>query len=297
MRLNVGVRPGSDADPQGSDPGLTPNYLEVLVAEFTRHAPGTFCWPELATTDQAAAVAFYRGLFGWDVNDQPLGPGETYSTFQLRGLDVGAAYTMREQERQGGAPPHWNAYVTVESADAAAARAQNLGGIVLAPPFDVMDAGRMSVIQDPTGAVFQVWQANKSIGARILNEPGSLCWTELTTSDASVAEAFYVGLFGWLPKHATPGSPMPYTEFTVADAGGPTIGMMPKPPNLPPEVPSCWMPYIQVANADESAATAATLGGQIVYGPHDIPDAGRFVVLADPQGASFATFAPRAARK
>jgi predicted enzyme related to lactoylglutathione lyase len=55
------------------------------VADFTSHAAGTFSWPELATTDQTAGVAFYRALFGWDLNDQPLGPGETYSMFQMRG--------------------------------------------------------------------------------------------------------------------------------------------------------------------------------------------------------------------
>ena len=65
-----------------------------------------------------------------------------------------------------------------------------------------MDAGRMAVLQDPTGAVFQVWQAKNSIGAKILNEPGALCWTELTTTDTKAAEAFYTKLFGWTPKHS-----------------------------------------------------------------------------------------------
>ena len=83
------------------------------MAEVTSHPPGTFSWPELATTDQKAAVSFYRALFGWDVNDQPMGPDETYSMFQLRGKEIGAAYTMRPEERQSGAPPHWNSYVTV----------------------------------------------------------------------------------------------------------------------------------------------------------------------------------------
>jgi len=263
------------------------------MPEFTQHLPGTFSWPELATTDQTAAVAFYRELFGWDVDDLPLGPGERYSIFKLRGLEVGAGYTMRTNELQMGAPPHWNAYITVPNADEAASRAQALGATVLAPPFDVMDAGRMAILQDPTGAIFQVWQAARSIGARMLAEPGALCWTELTTSDADAAEKFYTSMFGWIPKHAAPGSPMAYTEFTVKGASFPSIGMMPKPPHLPPGVPSFWLPYFQVTDADATAARATSLGAQIHYGPHDIPDAGRFVVLADPQGAAFAAFAPR----
>ena len=70
------------------------------MAEVTAHLPGTFSWPELATTDQKAAVSFYRSLFGWDVNEQPLGPGETYSMFQLRGKETGAACTLRPAGRR-----------------------------------------------------------------------------------------------------------------------------------------------------------------------------------------------------
>ena len=58
------------------------------MAEFSSHIPGTFCWPELATTDQKAGVAFYRALLGWDLNEQPIGPSEMYSMFLLRGLRV-----------------------------------------------------------------------------------------------------------------------------------------------------------------------------------------------------------------
>jgi hypothetical protein len=252
--------------------------------------PGSFCWPELATTDQQAATAFYRGLFGWDVNDQPMGPGETYSLFKLRGRDVGAAYTMRAEERQTGAPPHWNAYVRVTSADDSAKRAQELGGKVLAPAFDVMESGRMAILQDPTGAAFQVWQPNKSSGIRVTNEPVSLCWTELTTRDPKAAEAFYTQLFGWTPKHGNGAAGMEYTEFSVN--GQPSIGMMAMPPMMPPETPSYWMPYFQVADVDATAATAQTLGASPHVAPTDIPSTGRFSVLGDPQGAIFAVFTP-----
>jgi predicted enzyme related to lactoylglutathione lyase len=258
------------------------------MAELTSHAPGTFSWPELATTDQKAGVAFYRALFGWDVNEQPIGPTEVYSMFQMRGKPVGAASSLRPEERQGGVPPHWNSYVTVANVDDTTKQAQSLGGKVFAPPFDVMDAGRMAVLQDPTGAVFCVWQAKKSIGAQILNEPGALCWTELTTSDTKAAEAFYTKLLGWTPKHSAPGAPMEYTEFSVA--GTPSIGMMPKPKDMPAGIPSYWMPYFQVANADASVAKAKGLSANLMVGPQDIPNTGRFAILGDPQGAVFAVF-------
>src|SRR4029077_19424533 len=116
----LGVNCGRTCFPQGRTgrapplwkTGTSPITLPYMP-QFTQHLPGTFSWPELATTDQKAAVAFYRALFGWDLNDVPMGPNETYSIFRLNGSDVGAAHTMRPEEREHGAPPHWNAYVTV----------------------------------------------------------------------------------------------------------------------------------------------------------------------------------------
>lgn len=250
-----------------------------------KHAPGTFCWPELGTTDQKSAVAFYRGLFGWNVDEQPIGPGEVYSMFTLRGKHVAAAYTMRPEERQHNVPPHWNSYVAVDNADEAAKRAAALGGKVLAPPFDVMEAGRMAVIQDPTGAVFEVWQGNKHTGAQIIGEPGSLCWTELLTRDTKTAESFYTSLFGWALKHGT--DVMEYTEFS--NQGTPQGGIMAIRPDMGP-MPPAWTPYFMVTDVDQSAAKAKELGGRVHMGPMDIPNVGRFAVIGDPQGAVFNIF-------
>jgi predicted enzyme related to lactoylglutathione lyase len=258
------------------------------VAEFTSHTPGTFCWPELSTSDQKAAVAFYRALFGWDVNEQPIGPTDTYSLFRMRGLDVAAACTLRAEEK--GVPPHWGSYISVASADEAVKKAQALGAQVFAPAFDVMDAGRMAVLQDPTGAVFHVWQPGKSVGARILGEPGALCWTELSTRDTLAAEKFYTQLFGWTVKSSSPGSGMEYTEFSNHGQQG--VGMMPMPAMVPAEVPPFWLPYFQVADCDSSVSKAQTLGGKAVVPAMDIPNVGRFAVLNDPQGAAFAVYKP-----
>ena len=249
------------------------------MPEFTSHAPGTFSWPELGTTDQKGAADFYRAIFGWGVNEQPIGPTEMYSMFTLRGLEVAAAYTLRAQEREQGVPPHWNAYITVANADETSRQAQELGGKLLAPAFDVMDAGRMAVLQDPQGAIFQVWQPNQHIGAKILREPGTLGWTELMTSDTAAAETFYTRLFGWKAKVSPE-----YTEFSVGST--PQGGMMkidPKMGNVPPN----WMPYFEVSDTDRTTAKVAELGGGATVPPTDIPNVGRFAVLADPQGAMF----------
>ena len=259
------------------------------MAELDSLPPGSFCWPELGTTDPKAAAGFYRTVFGWDVDVQPIGPTETYSMFKMRGREVAAAYTLRDQERQYGVPPHWNTYVSVENADAAAKRAQELGGKVLAPPFDVMDAGRMAVLQEPTGATFQVWQAKRHIGTRLQREPGALCWTELATRDTRKAETFYTQLFGWNAKLGTDGG-VEYTEFSAG--GSPSGGMMAMPSQVPSQVPAHWTPYFQVTDCDASAAKATSAGGKTIVPPTDIPKVGRFAMIQDPQGAMFAIFKP-----
>ncbi len=260
------------------------------MAEFTSHVPGAFSWVELATSDAKAGVAFYRALFGWDVIEHDMGEGGVYTIFTLRGKDVAAGSGQQPQERQMGIPPHWNLFVTVRNAEESAARALSLGGQVLVAPFDVMDNGRMAVIQDPTGATFQIWEPKSHHGVKIRNEPNSLCWSELTTKDPKAAETFYTGLFGWTAKHSTPSAVMDYTEFSVN--GQPGVGMMAMPENMPPQVPSYWMPYFQVADLDAATLKAKGLGATIMVGPNAIPDGARFVILQDPQKAMFALYQP-----
>ena len=253
------------------------------MPEPSSTVPGTFCWPELTTSDQKAAVAFYRAIFGWDVLDSPMGTDGVYSMFKLRGQEVAAACSLRPEQRQQGMPPHWGSYIAVANADESVARAKSLGATVLAPAFDVMDAGRMAVLQDPTGAIFMVWQGKKHPGAKILNEPGALGWTELMTRDAKKAGAFYTALFGWTAK-ANKAMPN-YTEFSVQ--GVAQGGMMEMDATMG-DVPPNWLPYFRVADADKTAARAKELGAAIMMGPRDIEHVGRFAVIRDPQGAVFA---------
>jgi len=165
------------------------------MTRIDKHAAGSFCWIEVGTTDQTAAKKFYSTLFGWTPNDMPMGPGEVYTIFRLDGRDAAAGYTLRPDQKAQGVPPHWMPYVAVESADQAADTAKQLGGSVLAPAFDVMEAGRMAVLQDPTGATFCVWQAGKNTGIGIAGMEGTLCWGDLSTSDVKRASDFYSALF------------------------------------------------------------------------------------------------------
>src|SRR5438552_10088174 len=148
------------------------------MSTFTKPAPGSFCWFELATTNQDAAKDFYTKVFGWQANDFPMGEG-SYTFLMQNGNSVGALYSQLPDERNMGIPPHWNTYIATPSADEAAKKAKSLGANILVEPFDVMNSGRMTVIQDPTGAVFPAWESKNPAMTTVVNEPGAFCWSEL----------------------------------------------------------------------------------------------------------------------
>jgi len=251
------------------------------MTQVDKHDPGSFSWPELATNNPAAAKTFYASLFGWGFDDSPAGPDMVYTTLKKNGRSVGALY---QDPKQTNIPPHWNTYVTVASADASAKKAKGLGGNVVAEPFDVMEYGRMAVIQDPTGAMICVWEPKNHIGAQVVNEPGALCWAELDTTDTGAAQKFYTGLFGWGAKVSP--------EYTEWQKGDTSIGGMMKIPKEWGPVPPNWLVYFASDDVDATAAKASKSGGKAIVPPTNIPDMGRFAVLADPQGAAFAVFRP-----
>jgi uncharacterized protein len=253
------------------------------MGERTEHAPGTFSWTDLATTDTDGAKAFYGGLFGWTAEDMPSGEGGVYSMMSRDSKQVCAITSQQQGQIDAGVPPLWNSYITVESADATAARAGELGASVHAGPFDVVGAGRMAVIADPQGAFFMIWEPRANFGAQLVNEPGALCWNELASPDPQAAADFYAALFGW---EVTPMEGMPMAYFVIKNGERSNGGIT----ELPPGVPTHWLVYFATEEIDSGVAKAEQLGATKLSGPHDIGIA-KFAVIADPQGATFALYA------
>jgi predicted enzyme related to lactoylglutathione lyase len=221
------------------------------MGERTSHSPGTISWSDLGTSDPDAAKSFYSSLFGWEQDDMPIPDGGTYTMLRKDGKDAAALSAAQE-----GMPTVWNTYVTVESANNAAAKAGELGATVIAEPFDVMDAGRMAVIADPTGAVFCVWEPGQNIGAEIVNGPGALTFSQLNTADPDRAIEFYSGLFGW-GSEPVEGGNMPYWALSNGErmAGG--IMEMPADMGAPPH----WLNYFgSRASRTPSGASASWAG-------------------------------------
>lgn len=113
-----------------------------------------FVHVELNTTDVPAAKAFYSKLFDWKLEDVPMGEGMTYT---MIGVGTGTGGGLCKQ-MMPGAPSAWLSYVEVADIEAATARAASLGAQVVQPVMEVMGAGWISVIVDPTGAHLGLWK-------------------------------------------------------------------------------------------------------------------------------------------
>ncbi|HWM08230.1 MAG TPA: VOC family protein [Solirubrobacteraceae bacterium] len=260
----------------------------------TAYPAGVPCFIETAQPSLEAARGFYGELFGWELEERL----PSYAIATRDGLDVAGIAIAP------GAPAAWGTYIAVESADEATAAALQLGGTALEPPFDVPEAGRMSRIQDPTGAMFCTWEQRGFIGAQLVNAAGSWNWSDLYTPDPSMAEPFYRALFGWEASAVSFGGESSATMWKRPgygdtleahdpgvrrrheEAGAPegftdAIGWM-----IEDTGPSRWQVTLSVEDADASAAKVAELGGEVVVPPYDAGPV-RVALVSDPQGAAF----------
>jgi predicted enzyme related to lactoylglutathione lyase len=245
------------------------------MGKVSRYPNGTFCWIDLGTPDVAGAKSFYKELLGWETEDLATGENGTSTVCRLQGKDVAAIH-----ERAEGEGAQWASYISVDDVDATTAKAEQLGTKTLREPFDVMDAGRRSLIQDPTGAEVSLWQPMGHIGARLVNEVGAWSWNELVTSQFDEARGFYADLLGWTAEDVP--AAVRRASFSM---GNLLIGGLHAPGEQEGDV-SHWTVSFTIADADESAERVQELGGRVLLPPMDIP-VGRFAIVADPAGAAF----------
>jgi predicted enzyme related to lactoylglutathione lyase len=258
--------------------------------------------------DPDAAVAFYRGTFGWTFEDRlPPGAPGRYLIASLDGLDVAAVASPPEG---GSGPPAWNTYVAVADADETASRVLDAGGSVVVAPYDVGPPGRMAVCADPTGAAFRLWQPGARKGAQLVNAPGSWNWSDLHTPEPERAVPFYAAVFGWRAVPVDLGGDQatmwcrpgygdvlaerdPELRRRHGEAGVPAgfsdaVGWLvplPEGAEAGEEAPS-WTVTFAVDDTDAVTDRAAALGATVAVAPFDAGPA-RLAVLRDPQGATF----------
>lgn len=124
-----------------------------------------------------------------------------------------------------------------------------------------------------------------------MSSRGQFVWYDLWTTDQEAARAFYTKAVGW-GTQAWGGGAQPYVMWTVGDT--PIGGAGPLPDDQAKAgVPPYWAAFVSVRDADATARRAEELGGTVRVAGTDIPEVGRFAVIADPQGAVLALLQPQ----
>lgn len=239
---------------------------------------GTPSWVDLTTLDVPRAMAFYGAVLGWTFSDPDPAYGGYAMSF-VRGLGAAGIAPARE----GDTRAYWTLYFATDDADRTEAAVIRSGGQVMVPATDVGPLGRFVIAADPSGGVFGAWQAGEHLGAGVVNEPGGLTWEDLRSTDPDAARAFYASVFGF-EYQAMPGAGDDYRMVTHAGGGDPLGGI--GGPGGHEGVPSHWLVYFGVADADTAVATAVANGGTSLGPAFDSPY-GRMAPLADPDGAPF----------
>lgn len=252
-------------------------------ASTTPVEPGMFCWHEILANDIEKAASHYAELFGWTAEPFEL-PGETIRVFLRNGDIVAGCGDLANDPLERG--PRWRSFVAVDDPRGTCDRAVSLGGRVLLPATD-LPMGTYAAIEAPGGAevgVFRGGDGRNAVG------DGAVMHNELLARDLETAVGFHRDLLAWHPVEHDMGTA--YVVFHGGGAGGPMRGGAMTPPPGTPLERDMWLPYVQVADCDATAARAESLGGRIAAPPMDVPTVGRIAVLLDPEFASLAIWSP-----
>jgi uncharacterized protein len=249
------------------------------MTEKTAYEPGTPSWVDLSTPDIEGAKRFYGGLFGWELEDAGPEAGG-YHMALLRGKPVAGLGPAQE-----GGPPNafWTLYLAGSDVDAHASAITEAGGQIMVGPLDIMGQGRMLVSQDPTGALFGIWEPQAHSGAELVNEHGTIVWNELNTPDIEAAARFYGAVFPYAFQDIDTAP----TEYKVLQIDGHAVGGMLQMTAAWEGVPPHWMTYFHVDELDPMLERVGELGGKPTEHPPVDSPYGRFSVVIDPQGAPF----------
>jgi len=237
----------------------------------THYTPGRFVWHELVTSDIEAARRFYGELVGWHFERDCSAP-QPYMHLTQNGQRVGAMV-----QRPGPhVPPHVLGFVSVLDLDGVLEHARTHRAAVLVPPLHT-PIGPAAVLQDPQGAVLGLCRAIDG-AAPVPQTPqvGSFCWSQLNTSDAQRAAAFYSNVFSWHndPHDAIEGRSA-FTQGTRRLAGlvQATQGTF-----------AHWLTYLSVDNLERARVLTRQLGGSIMIETTDLAGIGQAVVVQDSVG-------------
>ena len=238
---------------------------------------GTPCWVDLTVADVDGARLFYEGLFGWSIDaGRPEFGG--YAVCQKDGRQVAAIVPKVSAEH----PSVWTTYLATVDVHASAARITENGGRLLFEPMAIMDLGAMALAHDPAGVRFGLWQAGRTTGIQLANEPGAMIWNEQLSTDWASSKAFYGSVLE-VDFNDLSSDEYPYSTIRI---GGRDVGGL----GAAEQGQGSWSVYFAVENADQLVAQVVKLGGNVIKSARESPF-GRIATVSDPEGAEFSVLA------
>ena len=251
------------------------------------YPPGVPCWVETLQPDPRAALEFYGALFGWQgIGPGPMPDGGEYFVARLDGDDVAGIATL---PADGVAEPAWTTYIRIDELETSVRQVLATGGRVVVGPLDAPPAGRLAIVEAPTGATFGLWEPGDRAGAQRINEPGAWAMSALRTPDVRAAMPFYETVFGWVVE--------PFHDAGVHGAllrlPGYVGGLAQQP--VPRDVVAAaiqdeqtntehWSVDFWIDDVDAAVERVAQRAGAVIMPPFDAA-AFRRTVVADPAGA------------
>jgi len=260
----------------------------TTTSKAPANSGGEFIWYELMSPDPEGSKAFYDAVIGWSVGE-PVAEYGGYRMIQRNdGGFAGGVLQLTEEMQQHGARPGWLGYIHVSDVDEKVAAVEAAGGKTWMTATDIPNVGRIALLSDPAGAPFYVMkpippEGNPEAQSDVFSPQGvgRCAWNELLTSDLDGAKSFYPAQFGWALGDVMPMGPM--GDYQFIEHGGRMIGAMFAPGDRQP----AWRFCFRVENLERSIEAVRSGGGEILFGPTEVPTGGRIIQATDPQGAFF----------
>ena len=257
------------------------------MTEFSSYAHGTPCWVDVTSPDLEKTIEFYGGLFGWEAEQDPRPEAGGYTMFTLRGKYVAAASPPQEE----GIPAHWTTYIASDDVDDTAAKIRDAGGTRAGGAVRRLrfrpDDGRAG----SDGRDLRCLAGGHAPRRAARERAGVVPVERVRDPRCRGRRDFYTAVFGYRVDEMDMGQEEPYRLFMLGDN---RVAGLFKMTDEMEGVPPNWMTVFAVADCDAAAAKAKELGGELLFGPQDIP-VGRFAVLQDSTGAVFQVVAPPSA--
>ncbi len=256
-----------------------PRWPAVSETPTGQHMPGRWVWMDLLTPDLDASKRFYREVFDWHF-EPVTGPADRYLLVRTdeRGF---AGMVQHANADEAGRKARWLGLLSVADVAESTRLADAAGGSTRLPAKPFPGRGEIAVLADPEGAAFAVIRATGGDPPDGFPMPGNLLWMELWAGDAERMARFYQPIGGYRLKPSQTVSGI--EEWHLVAYGYPRAGVVQVKSG---DVPSHWLPYIRVADLDDTLARARKAGGRVLVAPSPEIRRGQVAVIIDPQGAA-----------